>query len=68
MSPEIGAFCYPPAVYSPDFEEELKTNALGALHIYDVFFKRGNVNSKKVPGKAIEVARDVVSMHRIVMF
>lgn len=67
MSPEILALCYPPTVYSPDFEEELKTNALGTLHTYDVFLKCGNVNSKKVPEKPIQVAHYVVSMPRIVM-
>lgn len=49
---------YPPTVYSLEFEEELKTKALGALHTYDAFLKCGNVNSNKV----LEVACSVVSV------
>lgn len=67
LSPEILALCFSPTVYSPVFEEELKTNPLGALHTYDVFLKCGTVNSKRVPGKPIQVACYVVSMCRIVM-
>lgn len=67
MSEELLALCYSPTVYSPDFGEELKTNPLGVLHTYDVFLKCGNVNSKKVPEKHIQVACYAISMHRIVI-
>lgn len=45
---------YPPTVYSQEFEEELKTKALGALHTCDAFLRRGNTNSNKMPEKPIQ--------------
>lgn len=53
---------YPPTVYSLEFEEELKTKALGALHTCDAFLKCGNVKSNKVLEKPIQVACSVVSV------
>lgn len=38
---------YPPTVCSLEFEEELKTEALGVLHMCDAILKCGNVNSDK---------------------
>lgn len=53
---------YPPMLYSLEFEEELKTKALWALHTSGAMLNCGNVNSNKVLQKPIQVASSVVSM------
>lgn len=45
---------YPPTVYSQEFEEELKTKALGALHTCDAFLNCGNMNLNKMLEKPIQ--------------
>lgn len=53
---------YPPKLHSLEFEEELKTKDLGALHTSGAFLKCGNMNSNKVLEKPIQVASSVVSI------